>query len=251
MKSKHLSESIISLICCQALFLFVSFSSFCGTSFVDTSEKRLTPIYCVDRSDNVVAISFDAAWGAEKTLAILSVLENYNVKATFFLVSFWAEKYPDVVLKIKESGHEIATHSSTHPHFNSLSFDQAKNELTDSVDRISKVSGTKITYFRPPFGEYNNQLIKICNQLDILPIQWDVDSLDWKGLTATEIKNRVVKGVKSGSIILCHNNADNIVQALELFLPLLIDKGYKITTVGNTVFKQNYIIDSNGIQKSV
>ena len=96
------------------------------------ADRRQVPIYCVDRTDNYVAISFDAAWGADKTRAIMDVCDSYNVKATFFLVGFWIDKYPDMVAEIHSRGFEIGTHSSTHPEMSKLSEEKCKSELVDS-----------------------------------------------------------------------------------------------------------------------
>lgn len=214
----------------------------------ELSEKRLTPIYCVKRSDNLVGLSFDAAWGADKTEKILDVLKENGVKATFFLVSFWAEKYPELVRRIASEGHEIGTHSATHPHSNKLSPEKKREELTKSIETIESIAGVKVKLFRPPFGEYDNSLILLCKELAITPIQWDVDSLDWKGISAGEITTRVTTKTKSGSIILCHNNADNIVEAARRFIPILLEKGFTVTSIGNMLLDGEYTIDQSGAQ---
>lgn len=247
MNNKKLIILIISLSLCVIL---ISLSTILPHAPTSALYKK-TPIYRVDRADKVIALSFDAAWGKDETLKILSVLDKYNVKATFFLVAFWAEKYPDLVRTIVSSGHEIGTHSSTHPHFNSLSMDKKRAELVDSIRRITAVADYKITNFRPPFGEYDDSLIDLCQDLKLKPIQWDVDSLDWKGLTANQITQRVMSKVKSGSIILCHNDGEHTAKAIAEFIPKLINQGYHITTVENTLLKGEYYTDSNGEQKAV
>lgn len=213
-----------------------------------SKEKRLLPIYRVNRSDNLVGLSFDAAWGADKTEKILDILKENDVKATFFLVSFWAEKYPELVKRIANEGHEIGTHSATHPHFNKLSYEKSKEELVKSVETIEQIAGVKVRLFRPPFGEYDNKLISLCAELGLTAIQWDVDSLDWKGISASEINSRVTSKTKSGSIILCHNNADNIVEAAKRFIPALKEKGFEITNIGNVILEGKFTIDSSGAQ---
>ena len=96
-----------------------------------TNKKQL-PVYCVDRSDNKIAISFDCAWGTEHTEAILDAMDFYGVKCTFFAVSFWAEKYPETVKEILSRGHEMGTHSATHSHMNKLTVMQIEEELETS-----------------------------------------------------------------------------------------------------------------------
>lgn len=213
-------------------------------------STRLVPVYRVERQEKRVAISFDAAWGADKTQQIIDVLKQYDAGATFFLVGFWVDKYPEMVKAIAQAGFEIGTHSNTHPDMAKISQENIAKELDISTEKIKAITGKEVTLFRPPYGSYNNQLISACNQRNLIPIQWDVDSLDWKGLSATEITKRVVTKVESGSIILMHNNADNVVDALKMVLERLTNDGYQITSVGQLVYHSNYTIDRNGVQHS-
>ena len=211
------------------------------------ANKREVPIYNVDRQDNYVSISFDAAWGADKTRQIMDVCDEYGVKATFFLVGFWIDKYPEMVAEISERGFEIGTHSATHPQMSKLSEAQVREELTSSSKKIFEITGKPVTLFRPPFGDYNNQLLTVANGLGLYTIQWSVDSLDWKGLSAKEIALRVQKA-ESGDIILCHNNSDHIVEALPLIFEALKLKGLKLCPIGELIYKDNYYIDNTGKQ---
>lgn len=90
--------------------------------------------------------------------------------------------------------------------------------------------------------------MKVCEDMNLIPIQWDVDTLDWKGIKADEICKRVVSRVKNGSIILCHNNSDHITEALPIMLDRLQKKGYEVTSVGNLIYKSNYSIRRDGTQ---
>ena len=210
---------------------------------------RLVPIYNVETTEKQVAITFDSAWGADKTQGILDLLKEYNVGATFFLVGFWVDKYPELVKAIDEQGIEIGTHSNTHPDFAKLSAEQMELELTTSMEKITAITGKKVELFRAPFGSYNNTMLNITKELGLTTIQWDVDTLDWKGLTGTQILDRVMSKVQNGSIILCHNNSDNILDALRLMLDRLTTAGYKITSVGDLIIKEDYYIDHAGVQR--
>ncbi len=212
------------------------------------SSSRLVPIYSVDTEEKQVAISSDAAWGADQTEEIIEILEEYNVTATFFLVGFWVDKYPDMVKKIDEAGLEIGTHSNTHPDMVKLDEETIRQELNTSIDKIKNITGKEVSVFRAPYGSYNNTLLNVCSSLGLKTVQWDVDSLDWKGLSASEVTDRVMKNAKSGSIILMHNNADNVCDSLRLTLDWLTMKGYKVTSVGELIYSDNYTIDANGVQ---
>ncbi|QUH24465.1 polysaccharide deacetylase family protein [Serpentinicella alkaliphila] len=217
---------------------------------VFTNTKKL-PIYSVDTNEKKVSISFDAAWGDEFTNDILDTLDKYNVKSTFFLVGFWVDKYPDMVQKIHEKGHEIGNHSSTHPHMSKLSKEQIITELKTTNDKIEAITGYHPIVFRPPFGDYNNLLIETAKELGIYTIQWDVDSLDWKEMGVKPVVDRVSKNTKNGSIVLFHNNAKHISEFLPLVIEQLQGQGFEIVPISELIYKDNYTIDHSGKQKKI
>ena len=211
--------------------------------------RRSLPIYSVEREDKKIAISFDCAWGVEYTDEILTAMERNNVKCTFFAVQFWVEKYPEYVKKIVAAGHEMGTHSRTHPYMSRLSEEKIRAELTDSAAAIAAITGKTVDLFRPPYGDYNDLLIDTSRALGLEPIQWDVDSLDWKDLSAQEIAKRVIGGVREGSIILCHNNGLHTAEALPLIFSTLQNKGYEFVPIGELIYREGYTIDNTGRQK--
>ena len=233
-----------------AVLLAISFEGGAAAQVWFGYSTRLVPVYSVDTQEKQVAISFDAAWGADKTQQIMEVLEEYEAGATFFLVGFWVDKYPEMVKAIDEAGFEIGTHSNTHPDMAKISQENIAKELDISTEKIKAITGKEVSLFRPPYGSYNNDLINACSQRNLIPIQWDVDSLDWKGLSATDITSRVIDKVQNGSIILMHNNADNVVDAVKMVLERLTNEGYKVTSVGDLVYHSDYTIDRNGVQHS-
>ncbi len=234
----------IVLICCFSVFNFTKTAS---ATYIN-GESRKVPIYSVDRQDDKISISFDCAYGADYTYKLLDTLDNYGVKCTFFVVEFWVKKYPDKVAEIIKRGHEIGTHSSTHPYMSKLESSGIKNQLESSINAIETITNSKVTLFRPPYGDYSNSVINEANNLGLYTIQWSVDSLDWKNLSESEIANRVISKTKSGSIILCHNNGLNTYKALPYILSSLIDKGYEFVKISDLIYKDNYTIDSFGVQ---
>lgn len=231
---------------CITLLCVLTVSGFGYYSQAYAFQKQV-PIYEVERNDNYVSISFDAAWGADKTRQIMDVCDEYNVKATFFLVGFWVDKYPEMVQEIASRGFEIGTHSATHPQMSKLSAEKCKDELLSSSKKIFELTAKPVELFRPPFGDYNNQLLDVARELGLYTIQWSVDSLDWKGLSAREIAERVQR-VKSGDIILCHNNSDYIVEALPLIFEAAKLKNLKFVPIGELIYRENYSIDNTGKQ---
>ena len=214
----------------------------------NNNSLRKVPVYCVDTQEKVVALTFDAAWGADKTQGILDILEKHGVDGTFFLVGFWIDKYPDMVKKIAESGCDIGNHSNNHLNMSTLDKSQICSELDYVSGKVEELTGQSPKFFRPPFGDYNNTLIETVEERGMVGVQWSVDSLDWQGKSATDILSRVSKGVKNGSIILFHNNSDNILEALPLVIANLKNQGYKMVKLSDMVYTGNYTVDNNGVQ---
>ncbi len=243
------SIRFVLVVLLATVLLAISFNGVSSAQVFFGYNAKLVPVYSVETEKKQVAISFDAAWGADKTQGIMDILEEYEVGGTFFLVGFWVDKYGDLVKEIDERGFEIGTHSNTHPDMTKLSADAMEKELTTCVDMIENITGKNVELFRPPYGAYNDTLIKTSEKLGLIPIQWSVDSLDWKGISAQEITTRIINNAKNGSIILCHNNSDHILDALPMILDRLTAQGYTVTSVGDLVYKENYEIDRQGVQK--
>lgn len=210
--------------------------------------NKQTPIYRVARADKEISLSFDAAWGNEDTQTLIDILKKYHINATFFVVGGWVDKYPESVKALADAGNEVMNHSSTHPHMSSLSRQQMLDEINACDDKIEKVTGKRPVLFRPPYGDYNNALIEVLKSVDHYAIQWDVDSLDWKGITADKIEQRVLPQVKSGSIILFHNAALHTPEALPTIIENLQKQGYRIVPISQLIYKNNYSIDRAGEQ---
>lgn len=150
------------------------------TAIVTTVGEKNLPIYCVETDEPKIAISFDAAWGADDTDELLQVLENNDVTTTFFLCEYWVDDYPEEVKKIAEAGHDIGNHSTTHPHMNQMTAEQITEEIQHCHDTVKELTGIEMNLFRPPFGEYNNTVIDTVYANGYYPVQWDVDSIKTK-----------------------------------------------------------------------
>ena len=217
---------------------------------IASGEKRLLPIYSVETEEPEIAISFDAAWGADDTDTLLEILEDNDVKTTFFMCGYWIDKYPDEVKKIAEAGHDLGNHSATHPHMSKLTKEQIADEIKDTGNKIEELTGVKSELFRAPFGEYTNDVISTAEELGYYTIQWDVDSLDWKEYGVNEEISRVLghKNLQNGSIILFHNDAKYTPEALDSIIKGLKEKGYEIVPISELIIRDGYTIDVNGRQ---
>ena len=196
------------------------------------ANGRLLPIYSVDDNTKKIAISFDAAWGNEDTEELIEILNKYNVKATFFVVGSWVDKYPQSVKQLSDAGHDIENHSNSHPHMPQLSVADMTAELNACNDKIEAITKKRPILFRAPYGGYNNTMLETVTNNKMYTIQWDIDSRDWKkDYTVEKIINGVCNNVKSGSIVLFHNAAVNTPKALPIILEKLIGEGYNFVKI--------------------
>ena len=247
LKRKEIVRTLIVLIVFIACVVCLNYADVDRTVFAK-SERKL-PVYSVDVGEQkIVAISFDAAWGADKTRKIVEILQARGIKATFFLVGFWVDAYKEETVFLAESGMEIGNHSKTHLHMSTLDSAKLKEEVAYVNTAVRTLTGVTPKVFRAPFGEYDDELITAVESAGMIPVQWDVDSLDWKGISGEEIVKRVVGKVKNGSIILCHNNSDHILDALPTILDELTAKGYRFVTMSELVYPDQYTIDAQGVQ---
>ena len=160
----------------------------------------------------------------------------------------WVDKYPESVMQLHEAGMEVMNHSDTHAHFAKLSRDEIAAEVNACSDKIEALTGVRPTLFRCPYGEYDDHVIDTVNALGVTAVQWDVDSLDWKGLSADEITRRVTENAEPGSIVLFHNAAEHTPEALPAIIEALLADGYTIVPIGELLLSGDYEIDHTGRQ---
>ena len=238
-----------ALLLVSAIGLLLFGSGNASYVFNEEGAERRLPVYNVDRGgEKVCALTFDAAWDDADTDQLIKILDEQDVKATFFMVGDWVRKYPESVKKFFDHGHEIMNHSDTHPHINELSAEKVREEITACDDAIESVIGVRPTLFRGPYGEYNNTVIEVAEELGHKTLQWDVDSLDWKDLAAEDIVLRVTKRTKSGSVLLFHNGAKNTPAALPKVIEALKKEGYTFVKASELLLPEPTEINSQGMQ---
>lgn len=213
-----------------------------------SATTKLLPIYNVQTNENKVAFTMNCAWNADDIDSILETLKNNDIHITFFVVGNWVAQFPEAVKKINEAGHEIASHSNTHPHVNNLSAEKNLEEIKLSVSKIEEITGQKTNLYRTPYGEYNDTVIQTAQENGFYTIQWNLDTLDYEGLTGDEMWNRIKDKLENGSIILSHNGTEHTAESLDMLIKNIKSCGYEITTVSNLIYKENYSINNNGTQ---
>ena len=247
--SVRLKSVIITAI---VIIIVVSGIFFTAHTLSDTvsADVRMIPIYNVKTDENKVAMTFNCAVGNSDIDEILSILKKYNVKATFFLLGSWANDYPEEVQKIYDAGHEIGNHSYSHNDMPSMSYEKILLDIQKCNETIRNITGCSPTLFRTPSGSYDNKTISAAENLGMITIQWDVDSIDWKNISADEILKRVTTKVQKGSIIQLHTGTDHTAEALPQILDFLRNENFSAVTVSELIYQDNYSIDNNGTQKS-
>ena len=212
---------------------------------------RHLPIYCVDcGEEKKIALSFDAAWGNEDTQQILEILAKHDIKVTFFMTGGWVENYPDDVKAIWAAGHDLGNHSENHKNMSQLSNAENKEELMKVHEKVKELTGFDMCLFRPPYGDYDNEVITTASECGYYTIQWDVDSLDWKDYGTESIINTVTKHkhLGNGSIILCHNGAKYTAAALDTMINTLKEMGYEFVPISELIYRENYHMNHEGRQ---
>ena len=213
-----------------------------------SGSEKLLPIYNVETDEKKVAFTMNCAWNADDIDSILETLEKNNVKITFFMVGEWIDKYQEAAKKIYEAGHEIANHSDTHKHVNNLSYEENVEEIKKANEKIKNITGKENILYRAPYGEYNNTVVKAAKENGYIPIQWNLDTLDYTGLTGEEMWKRLDKKLKNGDIILSHNGTAHTADSLDMLIKNIKKKGFEIVKISDLIYEDNYKININGTQ---
>lgn len=179
-----------------------------------------------------IAITFDDGPSESCTPVLLDGLKERNVKATFFLIGENVEKSPEIVKRMSEEGHLIGNHTYHHVEITKIPDDQAYEEIKTTSDLIMSVTGKPVEYMRPPFGLWQKELE---DKLNVLPVMWSVDPLDWTTENVDEIVNKVVTEAEENDIILLHDCYKSSVEAAFRIIDTLKEQGYEFVTVDELI----------------
>ena len=146
-------------------------------------------------------------------------------------------------------GMKYGNHSDTHPHVNNLTLEKNIEQIQTASEKIEKITGKKTTLYRGPYGEYNDTVMKAANSQNHTTIQWNVDTLEYTGLTGEEMWKRLNEKLTDGSIILSHNGTKHTADSLDMLLTNMEKQSYEVVTVSELIYKEHYIIDANGTQR--
>ncbi len=175
---KILSVKLKSVIITMVVIFAVVFGIFLTAHTLSdavSAEARMIPIYNVDTTENKVAVTFNCAVGNSDIDSILATLDEYNVKATFFLLGSWADDYIEEVQKIYDAGHELGNHSYSHKDMPSMNYEDIMLDIQKCNETVRNITGHSPTLFRAPSGNYDNKTISAAENLSLVTIRWDAE----------------------------------------------------------------------------
>lgn len=219
-------------------------------SISNNVNGREMPICSVETQEKKVALTFDVSWGNKDIHKILDILEIYQARASFFVTGMWAEKYPQEVKAIQDKGHDLGNHSEDHKNMKGLSLEEKDLEIQRAHQRIEKLTGIQMDLFRPPYGDYDDEVIMRAKEQGYDTVLWNVDSMDWKDYGKDQIVNTVLrhKELTNGSIIRFHCGTKYTAEALGEVIQGLQEQGYEITPLSGLIYREEYHMDVKGRQ---
>lgn len=211
---------------------------FCSCCFIGISKETKETEREIQQKESVeesgvkekpsIAITFDDGPSGRYTGRLLDGLKERNVKASFFLIGENAKENPELVERIYKEGHLIGNHTYSHVQMTHLSEEAAVREIEKTDQVISAITGEHVAYMRPPFGAWQRELEV---RMEVLPVLWSVDPLDWTTENVDEIVSKVVTEVEEGDIILLHDCYASSVEAALRIVDILQKEGYEFVTV--------------------
>ncbi len=175
-----------------------------------------------DPGQNNVALTFDDGPNPNHTEKILNILKKYKIKATFFVLGSFAERYPEIIKKIYNQGHTIANHTMSHPMLTRVNQKQLEYQILETNKIIKKITGHTPTCIRPPYGMTNHHIHKYIKSIGMVSINWDLNSFDYKKLGSNKLAHWVLKKSQPGYVILMHDGGGDRKQTIKA-LPIIIE----------------------------
>lgn len=207
-----------------------------GLKKVETTEKK-------------IAVTFDTAMGLGKTYKLLDLLDQYNVKCTFFVQGEYVFNNPEAAREIHNRGHELANHSVTHPNMPDCDETTIYREINSCNRLIEEVTGKPVTLYRPPSGYYTYRDRAIGRALGCEMVLWTFDSQDgFKDASEAKVWKRMNELSEPGAIILMHVYGKYTLDILDRYLPMMQENGYEFVTVTDLMLPGG-VIDKEGVQR--
>lgn len=178
----------------------------------------------------MIALTFDDG-PSEHTERLLDLFAAYGGHGTFCVIGNRIDLLPKTVARAVREGNELAVHSWDHCQLTRLGADKVTEEIESTRQKILELTGKDCTVLRPTYGAVNDTLMRVAKELDMIVVNWSVDTLDWKTRNADTTLRAVLNGAQDGAIILCHDLYGETVDAMERAIPALVARGYRLVTV--------------------
>ncbi len=191
-------------------------------------------VYSWKNNQKNIALTFDDGPHPRLTKEILDILDEYGIKATFFVIGQNVEYYGDVLEEVAASGHEIGNHTFSHRNLRNLTPDDLREEICQTEDDVFRHSEYRTRLLRPPEGFFTEHVCRLAEELDYTVVCWSVDTRDWAHTPVPDIVENIVTNVEAGDIILFHDYVSGISptpEALRAVIPILLADGYRFVTV--------------------
>ena len=180
-----------------------------------------------------IALTFDDGPHPRYTEQLLDGLKERNVVATFFVTGENAQNYPNIIRREQEEGHLIGNHTYSHIQLTSGNRETFREELVKTNEILENITGEKVSFVRPPYGSWDKSFEK---ELNMFPVLWNIDPLDWCSHNAECIAAKVVENAGDGDIILMHDYYDTSVTAALEVVDVLQKRGFQFVTVEEILF---------------
>ena len=219
------------------LCMLFGLSSFMFMQPSTTSVSVLTKndlYYNGNTAKNNVTLMINVYWGTEYIDEMLATLKEYNVSTTFFVGGIWVKKYPEVLQKISQAGHEIGNHGYAHKEHSKLNYQANQEEILQTHNMVKQILKVDMNLFAPPSGDFNDSTIDGASALGYKTIMWTRDTIDWRDQDEETIYNRAIKNMANGDFVLMHPTQCT-VKALPRILQYCKDNNYKVTTISDNL----------------
>ncbi len=232
MRNNHFITSVVVNIILCIVLLIVAIVGISSVEILPVSGENA--VYRGNTQEKNVSLMFNVYWGTEYVEPILKVLENFNVKTTFFIGGSWAAKNVETLKLIDEKGHEIGNHGYMHKDAENLSYEQNVTEIALTKKLLKEILNKEIYLFAPPSGSIGNNMFKACTELNQTVIMWSRDTIDWRDKDSDLVYKRASSDIQNGELILMHPT-EHTLKALPKIILDLKNQGYDLVTVSKCI----------------
>ena len=233
-KIRNIVDFASNLVLIAIIFMVGAFAYFSPTISQNCSTVINGCVYAGNLNSNKVSLMINVYWGTEFIEPMLEIFENNKIKCTFFVGGTWVEQNKDLLKKIYNHGHEIASHGYSHKEHAKLSYDQNLTEMKKTHDLVFDCLGINMSLFAPPGGSYNKDTVKASEYMNYTTIMWTKDTIDWRDQNSSLIFSRATTNMSGGDLILMHPK-EKTLEALPKIIDYAIKNNFVLTTVSDTI----------------